>query len=52
MIYNRNPINSTMFHEGSEERLRRWFKGLTPAQRLKVAEEIEQFRRRARFVDD
>jgi hypothetical protein len=33
------------------ERLKKWFKSLSPAKRLEIAEELERFRRRARFVE-
>ena len=36
--------------DNDNDRLKKWFKSLSPAKRLEIAEEIERFRRRARFV--
>lgn len=38
------------FLEDSEVKLLKWFKKLTPEQRLDIALEIEELRRGARFV--
>ncbi len=36
----------------ARERLGRWFKSLTPQERLALAEETERFRREARIARD
>ena len=36
--------------DNDNARLKKLFKGLSPANRLEIAEELERFRRRARFV--
>jgi hypothetical protein len=41
-----------MHFQDDDRRLKVWFKKLTPAQRLSIAEDIERFRRLARFVED